>query len=76
MLWLGVAMLAMPDVLAYLESGVLIRLAPRWYADAGAISIYWASRAQMPARTRAFIDFVTEAFRRRHLAERFAGSLD
>jgi len=29
----------------------------------------------MPAKTRVFIDFVVEAFRRRRLAERFAGSI-
>jgi len=28
----------------------------------------------MPAKTRAFIDFVVEAFERERLAERFAGS--
>jgi len=72
---LGVALLAMPDVLAPLESGALIRLAPRWYADAGAISLYYSGRRLLPAKTRAFIDFVAEAFRRDRLAERFAGSL-
>jgi hypothetical protein len=29
----------------------------------------------MPAKTRAFVDFVREAFRRQRLAERFAGSI-
>jgi len=29
----------------------------------------------MPAKTRAFVDFVAEAFRRQRLAERFAGSI-
>ena len=29
----------------------------------------------LPAKTRAFVDFVVEAFRRERLAERFAGSL-
>jgi DNA-binding transcriptional LysR family regulator len=74
-LGLGVAMVAMPDVLADLESGRLVRLAPRWWADAGAISVYYASRALLPAKTRAFVDHVAECFRRERLAERFAGSL-
>jgi DNA-binding transcriptional LysR family regulator len=74
-LGLGVALLAMPDVLSELESGALVRLVPRWYADAGAISVYYASRALLPGKTRAFVDWVSEAFKRERLAERFAGSL-
>lgn len=74
-LGLGVALVAVPDALADLENGTLARLAPRWYADAGPISVYYAGRALLPAKTRAFVDFVAEAFRRQRLAERFAGSL-
>lgn len=74
-LGLGIAMLAVPDVLAGLESGELVRVLPRWWADAGAISLYYASRALLPAKTRVFIDFVIEAFEREHYARRFAGSL-
>ena len=61
--------------LRHLESGALVRLVPQWYADAGPISIYYASRALMPAKTRVFLDFIAEAFRRQRLAERFAGSI-
>ncbi len=75
LLGLGVTFVAVPDVLADLERGTLVRLVPRWYADAGAISIYYASRTLLPAKTRAFVDFVVEAFRRENLASRFAGSL-
>ncbi|MQT14549.1 LysR family transcriptional regulator [Segnochrobactrum spirostomi] len=75
LLGLGVAMLAVPDVIDDLESGALIRVAPRWYADAGAISIYFASRTLLPGKTRAFIDYIVDAFKQRRLAERFAGSL-
>lgn len=74
-LGLGVAMVAVPDVLADLEAGRLVRLLPRWWADAGSISVYYASRALLPAKTRVFVDFILEAFRRERLAERFAGSL-
>lgn len=69
---LGVAVLALPDVLACLEQGRLVRLLPDWYVDAGAISIYYASRAQLPAKTRVFVDFVADAFARQELARRFA----
>lgn len=75
LLGLGVALLAVPDVLPWIERGELVRLLPRWYADAGAISIYYANRTLMPAKTRAFIDFLVEAFQRERLAARFAGSL-
>lgn len=75
LLGLGVTLLAVPDVLPWIERGELVRLLPRWYADAGAISIYYANRTLMPAKTRAFIDFLVEAFQRERLAARFAGSL-
>ncbi len=74
-LGLGVALLAVPDALPYLERGALVRLLPRWYADLGSISLYFASRTMLPGKTRVFIDHVAEAFRRERLAERFAGSL-
>lgn len=73
LLGLGVALLGVPDVLPSLERGELVRVLPQWYVDAGAISIYYATRSQMPAKTRVFIDFVVEAFERDQLARRFAG---
>jgi DNA-binding transcriptional LysR family regulator len=75
LLGLGVAMLVVADIIEDLESGALIRLAPRWYADAGAISIYFASRTLMPGKTRVFVDCIADAFKQGRLAERFAGSL-
>lgn len=75
LLGLGAALSAVPDVLPALEAGTLIRLVPRWYADAGAISIYHGSRSLLPTKTRAFIDWVAEAFQAQRLAHRFAGSL-
>ena len=74
-LGMGVTQIVMAHALRHLESGALVRLLPQWYADAGPISIYYASRTLMPAKTRAFVDFVAEAFRRQRLAERFAGSI-
>lgn len=74
LLGLGVALLAIPEVLPDLERGALVRLLPGWYADAGVLSLYYASRSLLPAKTRAFAEFVVEAFRRHRLAEKFAGS--
>jgi DNA-binding transcriptional LysR family regulator len=65
----------MPEALPCLESNALVRLVPNWYADLGSISLYYATRTLLPAKTRVFVDFVLEAFRRDRLAERFAGSL-
>lgn len=75
LLGLGVALSAVPDVLPALEAGALVRLIPRWYADAGAISIYYGSRSLVPAKTRAFVNWVADAFKTQRLAERLAGSL-
>lgn len=72
---LGVAMIAVPDALPHLDTGTLVRLVPKWYADAGPISLYYASRTLLPAKTRTFVDYVTESFGQRRLAERFDGSL-
>jgi DNA-binding transcriptional LysR family regulator len=75
LLGLGVALIAVPHALPHLETGALVRLVPQWYCDAGPISIYYATRTLLPAKTRTFVDFVIEAFRRERLAERFAGSI-
>ncbi len=69
---LGVAMIAVPYVGRHLETGALRRLLPDWYAYLGAISIYFASQKMLPAKTRAFVDHVTNAFRVQHLARRFS----
>jgi DNA-binding transcriptional LysR family regulator len=70
---LGVAMLAMPDVLPHLEDGTLVRLLPRWYVDAGSIAIYYSTRLSLPGKTRAFIDHVVDTFQQLRYAERFDG---
>ena len=62
-LGLGVALIALFDVLRELERGELVRLLPGWYADAGAVSLYYASRKLMSAKTRSFVDFVVNAFK-------------
>lgn len=69
---LGVALVAMPQALPYLENGTLERVLPDWYVDAGTISIYFAAHKLLPAKTRAFVDFVVEQFRAQKLAKRFA----
>jgi DNA-binding transcriptional LysR family regulator len=72
LLGLGVALVAMPDVVSAIEASLLVRVLPEWYADAGSISLYYASRNLLPARTRAFVDWISDAFAAQRLAERFA----
>jgi len=73
-LGLGVSMIALFDVLPELASGDLIRLLPDWYADAGAISLYYASRRLISAKTRVFADFVVDTFRRERLEVAFSAN--
>jgi DNA-binding transcriptional LysR family regulator len=72
-LGLGIALLAVAEVLSELEDGRLIRLLPDWYADDGGISVYYASRSFLPAKTRVFIDWIDAAFKENRLPERFNG---
>lgn len=71
---IGVALLAVPDVLAHLEHGELVRLLPDWHADAGAISLYYPNRLLQPRKTGVFTEHLIDHFRRERLAERFAGN--
>jgi DNA-binding transcriptional LysR family regulator len=71
---LGVAMIAVPFVLPHLQGGTLQRVLPDWYSDLGAISLYFTSQKLLPAKTRVFVDHVTEAFRKQDLARRFSAT--
>jgi DNA-binding transcriptional LysR family regulator len=73
LLGLGVCLMAMPYALTHLKSGALEWLLPDWHCDFGPISLYFASQKLLPAKTRVFVDFVTEAFRTQKLAEVFSG---
>ena len=67
-LGVGVALLPMPFAFAAIETGELLRLLPGWYSDAGPVSLYYPSRSMVPAKTRVFVDFVTERFRQADFA--------
>lgn len=71
-LGMGVAALAVPHAKVHLQSGALVRLLPDWYADLGSIHLYFASNKLMPAKTRAFIDYLTAEFESRALAQQFS----
>ncbi|MFC4278036.1 LysR family transcriptional regulator [Achromobacter aloeverae] len=71
MLGYGVAILPTPHAARWIASGALVRLLPEWYADLGQLSIYYPNKRLVPLKTRAFIDFAVEAFRRKRLAALF-----
>ncbi|WP_282340850.1 substrate binding domain-containing protein, partial [Pseudomonas sp. PS02288] len=64
----GVALVSLPHAAAYLNDGRLRRVLPEWYVDGGALSLYFPAQRILPAKTRAFVDFVVEHFRRAGLA--------
>ena len=69
---MGVALLTMTDLGPHVESGALRRVLPDWYVDVGVISLYFTSQKLMPAKTRAFVDFVAGAFREQRMAQRYS----
>jgi DNA-binding transcriptional LysR family regulator len=71
---MGVALIALPDVLPDLERGDLVRVLPAWYSDAGSISLYYASRTLVAPKTRVFVDFVVAACLEQGWAQRFSAS--
>ncbi len=73
---LGVGLVGMPHALPLLKTGALVRLLPQWYRDAGAVSLYFSGQKLLPAKTRAFVDFLVAAFREQDLAKRMRADLD
>jgi DNA-binding transcriptional LysR family regulator len=57
---LGIAQLPLPMVLAALRSGALQVVLPQHAPDGLQIYLYYPSRKHLPARVRAFVDFVLE----------------
>ncbi|MFA1671965.1 LysR substrate-binding domain-containing protein [Rhizobium mongolense] len=66
---IGVGLVALPLAAPYLESGALERLLPDWHVDVGSMSVYFSSQKLLPAKTRAFVDFITDAFRTQKLKQ-------
>jgi len=60
---LGVALVSYQDALPYLERKTLVRVLRGWHVDGGAVSIYYPAQKLLPAKTRAFVEFVIERFR-------------
>ena len=75
LLGLGVTLLAVPDVLPWLQRGELVRVLPKWFVDLGKIHLYYADRDLLPGKTKAFVEFVVDRFKQERLAERFDARL-
>jgi len=69
---LGISVTSMPNAQPYLVNKRLVRVLPDWYADAGALSLYFSAQKLLPAKTRAFIDFIVAYFRKHKMAQRFS----
>jgi DNA-binding transcriptional LysR family regulator len=69
---LGIAHVSMPHALRHLQRGALIRVLPEWYTEAGVISLYFAAKKLMPAKTRVFVDFIVDKFRAERYAEKWS----
>ena len=65
----GIALAGLSHVHAHLASGALVRLLPQWWSDAGSMSVYFPPSRLMPAKTRAFVDFVTGAMQQSGIAQ-------
>lgn len=70
---LGVALIPVPHAAPGLAAGALVRLLPGWYAELGAINLYYPNKKLLPPKTRVFIDFIVGKFRDQRLAARFDG---
>ena len=71
---MGIALVATPHALHGLERGELVRLLPDWYADIGPLCLYVPGQKLLPAKTRAFVEVITQHFHQQKLAQRFSAT--
>ena len=69
---LGVAQVPIPHALQHIESGRLVRVLPEWYVETGVISLYFAAKKLMPAKTRVFVDFIVDRFQSQRLSQKWS----
>jgi DNA-binding transcriptional LysR family regulator len=71
---LGIAFVATLNARPHLRNGTLVRLLPEWHADIGPIALYFAGHKQLPAKTRVFVNYIVDEFRRQGLAKIFSAN--
>lgn len=69
---MGIGLTSMPHAVPYFDSGRLLRILPDWYVDGGMLALYFPAQNLLPAKTRAFVDFIVAHFRQHNLAQRFS----
>ena len=70
-LGLGIAVTSMPHAVLKIEQGSLVRVLPDWYADNGKLNLYFSAQKLLPSKTRVFVNYIVEHFRKNKLAKRF-----
>jgi len=68
---LGIAQVPLTHAYSYLQKGELVRVLPEWYAERGVISLYFAAKKLLPAKTRVFVDFIVDKFRTEQLSDKW-----
>lgn len=71
---MGVTLAPLTQAADYLERGELVRLLPDWHADVGSVSLYFSGQRLLPAKTRAFVDFLVQQFKQRGAGGRYKAS--
>lgn len=69
---LGITVVGMAHSIPFLERGEAVRVLPEWYVDSGTINIYFSGRKLLSRKTRVFVDYIVDEFRRLKLSERLA----
>lgn len=69
---LGITLVAMAHAIPFLERGEAVRILPEWFVDSGSINIYFPARKLLSRKTRVFVDYIVDEFRRQKLSERLA----
>jgi DNA-binding transcriptional LysR family regulator len=68
---LGVAMLPEGPIKHLIDAGEVIRILPDWQLKSEEIRLYYPSRAHLPSKVRAFIDFLLDPIRELPGLERY-----
>lgn len=73
---LGIAVTSMPHAVLKLEQKSLVRVLPDWYADNGKLNLYFSAQKLLPSKTRVFVNYIVEHFRKNKFAMRFDAARD
>ena len=72
---LGITLVAMAHAIPFLERGETVRVLPEWFVVSGTINIYFSARKLLSRKTRVFVDYIVDEFRRQNLSERLSANI-